>query len=114
MDVADQFHEIRIFFADDRFVSVLEKVTTTFVSFVECNSVSSHEAAHDFTEWGRAGTQEEVKMVWNQGPGVTLRLCFFKDDGQAIEEGVAVLVVSEKFPPFNAPGHDVLEEAGSV
>ena len=41
-------------------------------------------------------------------------LGFFEDDGEPFEEGVAVLVVSEKLPPFNSPGHDVLEEAGSI
>jgi len=53
-------------------------------------------------------------MVWDQGPGVALGLGFFEDDGETFEEGVAVLVVSEKLPPFNSPGHDVLDEAGGV
>jgi len=53
-------------------------------------------------------------MVWDQCPGIALGLGFFEDDGKTIKEGVAVLVVSEKLPPFNAPGHDVLEEAGGV
>ena len=53
-------------------------------------------------------------MIRNQGPGVTLCLGFFEDDGETVKEGVAVLVVSEKLPPFNSPGHDVLEEAGGV
>ena len=56
MDIADQFQEVRIFFADDRFVSVLEKVTTTFVAFVEGDSVTGHETAHDIAEWDRPGT----------------------------------------------------------
>ncbi len=114
MDIADQLQEIRVFFTDDRFISILEKVTTTFVSFVEGDGVSGHETAHDFTEWGRAGTQEEVKMVRDQGPGVTLGLGFLEDNGKTLKEGVAVLVVSEKFPPFNSPSHDVLEKAGGV
>ena len=80
MDVAGQFQEIRVFFADDGFVSVLEKVTTTFVSFVEGDGVSGHETAHDFAEWGRAGSQKDVKMVWDQGPGVALSLCFLQHD----------------------------------
>jgi len=50
------------------------------MAFIEGNGVSSHEAAHDFTEWGRAGTQEEVKMVWDQGPGIALGLGLFEDD----------------------------------
>ena len=53
-------------------------------------------------------------MVWDQGPGIALGLGFLEDICQTFEEGVAVLVVSEKLPPFNSPGHDVLEEAGSV
>ena len=56
MDVADQLQEIRVFFADDRFISILKKVTTAFVSFIEGNGISGHEAAHDFAEWGRAGS----------------------------------------------------------
>jgi len=53
-------------------------------------------------------------MVWDQGPGVALGLGFLEDICQAIEEGVTVLVVSEKFPSFNSPGHDVLKEAWGV
>ena len=53
-------------------------------------------------------------MVWDQGPGVALSLGFFEDICQAVKEGVAVLVVSEKLPSFNSPSHDVLEEAGSI
>ena len=56
MDVADEFQEIRVFFADDGFVAVLEKVAATFVSFVEGDGVSGHETAHDFAEWSRAGS----------------------------------------------------------
>ena len=82
MDVADQFHEIRIFFADDRFVSVLEKVTTTFVAFIKGDGVSSHEPAHDLAERCRACTQEEVEMVRNQGLGIALGLGFFQDNEQ--------------------------------
>ncbi len=53
-------------------------------------------------------------MVRDQGPGVTSGLGFLEDNGKTIKEGVAVLVVSEKLPPFNSPGHDVLEKAGGV
>ena len=53
-------------------------------------------------------------MVRNQGPGVALRLGFFEDDGQALEKGLAVFVISEKLPPFNSSGHDMLEETGGV
>ena len=44
------------------------------MTFVEGNSVPGHEAAHDFAEWGRAGTYEKVTMVRDQGPGIALGL----------------------------------------
>ena len=50
VDIADKFQEIRIFFADDRFVSVLEKMATSSMALVEGNGVSGHEAAHDIAE----------------------------------------------------------------
>ena len=48
-------------------------------------------------------------MIRNQGPGIALGLGLFQDDGQAIEEGVAVLVIAEEFASFYSPGHDVLQ-----
>ena len=53
-------------------------------------------------------------MIRDQGPSIALGLGLFQDDCQAIEEGVAVFVISEKLPPFNSPSHYMLEEAGSV
>jgi len=43
-----------------------------------------------------------------------LCLGLFQDDGQPLQEGPAVFVVSEKLPPFNSAVHDVFEDAGSV
>ena len=53
-------------------------------------------------------------MVWNQGPGITLGLGFLKNVCKTLQEGGVVLVVSEKFPSFNSPGHYMLQEAGSI
>ncbi|MDZ7696745.1 MAG: hypothetical protein U5R49_07425 [Deltaproteobacteria bacterium] len=53
-------------------------------------------------------------MVRNQGPGVTLGLGLFQNDGEAVEEGPAVLVIEEKLAAFDASGHDMLEKARSV
>ena len=53
-------------------------------------------------------------MVWDQGPGVALGLGFFQDICQAIEEGVAVLVIPKDFPAFDPPGHYMLQDTGSV
>ena len=114
VDVAHQLQKIRIFFADHGFVSVLKKVAAALVSFVKGNGIPGHEAAHDFAERGGTCAQKEMKMVWNQSPGVALCFGFLENDAQAFEEGLAVLVISKDFSFFYPSGHHVLEEAGSV
>lgn len=84
------------------------------MSFVEGDGISGHQPSHDLAERGLAYSQEEMEMVWDQGPSVALGLGFFENDGQAIEEGLAVFVVAEELSSFNSPGHNVLEEAWSV
>jgi hypothetical protein len=65
MDVTNKLQEVRIFFAYDGFVSVLEKVTAPFMAFVEGERIACHKAAHDFAQRCLAGSQKEVKMVWD-------------------------------------------------
>ena len=84
------------------------------MSFIKGDGIAGHQFAHDLAEGCRAGAQEKVKMIWDQGPGIALGLGFFQDICQAIEERVAVLVISEEVSSFYAPGHDVLEEAGGL
>jgi len=114
MDVANQFKEVRVFFTDDGFISVLEEMACTFVSFVESYRVTGHEAAHYFAEWCRTCSQKEVKMVRDQGPSIALGLGFLKDAGESFQERLAVFVIEEDLSSFYSPGHDVLEKAGSV
>ena len=75
------------------------------MTFVEGNGIPCHEAAHDFAEWGRAGTYEKVTMVRDQRPCITLGLCLFQDNSQTIQEGFSVLIVPEDFTAFDAAGH---------
>ena len=82
--------------------------------FVEGDGITGHETAHYFAEWGGACSQDEVKMVWNQGPGVALPLGFFEDAGKPFQERLAVVVIEEDLSSFYSPGHNVLEEAGGV
>jgi len=47
-------------------------------------------------------------MVRDQGPGIALGLGFFEDDGQAVEQGLAVFIVAEELSSFDSPGHYML------
>ena len=84
------------------------------MSFVESYRVTGHKPAHYVAEWCWACAQKEVKVVRDQGPGVTLRLGFFEDAGEPFQERLAVLVIEEDLSSFYSPGHDVLKEAGGI
>ena len=94
--------------------SILKEVTRVFVSFVEGDGMPGHEAAHDFAEWGRAGSQQNVKMVWDQGPGVTLGLGFFENVCKTFQEESSILIIRKDFSAFDPPAHYMLEKAGGV
>lgn len=53
MDIAYELQKIRVLFADDGFVAVLEKVAASFISFVEGDGISGHETTHDLAERDR-------------------------------------------------------------
>ena len=42
MDIADKFQEIRIFFADDGFIPVLEEMAAPFMPLIEGDSMAGH------------------------------------------------------------------------
>jgi len=47
MNISDQFQQIGIFLAQDRFISVLKKVTAAAVSLVEIPGVSGQQSPHN-------------------------------------------------------------------
>jgi len=83
-------------------------MTATFVAFIKGHGISGHETAHDFAQGCSTGSQEEMKMIWDQRPGVALGLRLFQNNGQTIQKGFSVLIVSEDFTSFDAAGHHVL------
>jgi len=46
MDVTDEFQQIWVFLADDGLIAVLEEVSTSPVTYVECYCISGHKSAH--------------------------------------------------------------------
>ncbi len=50
MDIPNEFQEVRVFFADDGSVPILEEVGTSFMAFVEGDDLISHEATHDLED----------------------------------------------------------------
>ena len=47
VDITDQLKQIRLFLADEGFVTVLEQVPGAFVTEIEVNSIASEKSAHE-------------------------------------------------------------------
>ena len=86
MDVTNQFQQIWVFLADDGLIAVLEEVSTSPVTYIECYCISGHESAHDLAERCRTGTQQDMKVIWDQRPRVTLGLCFLEDQSESFQK----------------------------
>ena len=114
MNIPGQLQQIIFLFADNRLITILEKMTTSSMTNVECYCISGHKSAHHCTKRRSTSTQQNMEVVRNQDPRVALSLGFLKDDGQTFKKGSAILIVPKDFSAFNSPGHDVLEEAGGV
>jgi len=84
------------------------------VAFIEGDGIAGHETAHDFAEWSSSCSYEKVKMVWDQGPGITLGLGLFENVYKPFEEGLSVLIIPEDFSSFDPPGHHMLQDTGSI
>jgi hypothetical protein len=114
MDITDQLQEIGLVFTDDRFIAILKEMPISLVAAVEGDGITGHETPHEMTQMNVSASEQKMKMVWKQGPCITMdssRIQYVLKAGQEI---LIVLVVPEDPAPLNSPGHDVLEKAGGI
>jgi hypothetical protein len=69
VDIAHQFLEIEIFLTQNRFVSILKKLTVPPVFLIEPTRVASQKAAHEHGYRNRSGSEQEMGVVFKKRPG---------------------------------------------
>ena len=114
MYVTNEFQKVWIFFTDNRFITILEKMPASPMTNVECYCISGHKAAHHGTKRRSTSTQQNMEVVRDQGPRITLGLGLLKDDGEAFKKGSAIFIVPKDFTTFDPPCHHVLKDTGSI
>ena len=108
MDVSDQLQQIRVFFPDDGFIAILKQVPHPFMPVIEGHGISGHEPPHDGAQRCLSGPYQQVEMIGNQGPRVTLGLGFLQDLSKSCQENFSVVVIPENLAALNPSGHDML------
>jgi len=78
MDVPHQFQKVGFLLADNGLVAVLKQVAGALVSEVEIDRIPSEQSAHEQAQLCFHGLNQQVKMVWDQGPGEALGAGLFK------------------------------------
>jgi hypothetical protein len=63
MDIPNQFHKIRIFLAEYRFVPILEKFPVAPVAAVKGDSITREKSTHDSGYGMIAGLQKKMKVL---------------------------------------------------
>jgi hypothetical protein len=76
--------------------------------------MAGQQPPHKGGDRGRAGSQQQMKMVGNQRPRVTEGCGTVNEGAHTFQEIVPVLIAPEYFPAFDAPHDYMVEGAGSV
>jgi hypothetical protein len=84
------------------------------VGSVKPQSITGQETAHDGRDGSEAGSEQEVKVPWNQSPSIARGLGILEYVAQAIKEVLPVGIRIEHFSLFNPPAHDVMKRARGV
>jgi hypothetical protein len=63
MNVADQFLEIELFLAHDRFEAILEKLTVTVVAPVKTDDIAGQQPAHQSGQRSITGPEKKMSVI---------------------------------------------------
>jgi hypothetical protein len=114
MDVPDKFLEVRILLADNRFVAVLEQMSTPSVPMVEHHRIPREEAAYECGETSQAAPHEEVRVVGEERPGVNRGGSRPGHVAKAADEFGPILVIPDNRTAVEAAHDHVVQCPGNV
>jgi len=114
VNIADQFPEIKVFLANDRFKPILKKGAVARVTAIESDHISGQQSCHDLGKACGSRANQEVGVVGQKCPGITRGLCGWKQICNTIEQIVSVLIVPEYIPALYSTNDDVVQHTRSV
>ena len=114
MDVTNQFAEINVFLADDEFIAVLKKLPVPLVPSIEIDHIPCQKSSHQGRQPCTPRSEQKMSMGGEKGPSVADGICSGQQIGETIHHVIAVSIVSEYLPAFNAANHYVVDYAGGI
>jgi hypothetical protein len=114
MNIADKFEQITLFLAKNRFITVLEKVAAPLMPAVKADCVPGENFPHQITERFAPGTDQEMKVVGEKGPGQALTTGLEQSLFEAAEKIVTVPFTEKNLLAIMAADDDVVDSAREV
>jgi hypothetical protein len=114
VQVTDKLEEVRLFLYGHRFVPVLEEVPDAFVAPVKGAGIPSEEAPHGSAERPGPRPDEEMGVVWQEGPSVDGESLGLRERREARDEVGPIPVVAEDRAALQAADHDVMKDAWRI
>jgi hypothetical protein len=108
MNVTDQVQQVRVLFAQDGFVAVLEKMAAAMVAQVIHDSVPCQKPPHNRRQRRCACSEEKMKVVGNQCPGIASCLAPVQYRPQPLKELVSILIAEKDLLPSNSTPDDMM------
>jgi hypothetical protein len=72
------------------------------------NSIARHQATHDSGHRRRAGLEQQMKMIRDQGPGKTTGFSFYQNFAKPMDKIVAILIVAKYDSALNSPRDNMM------
>jgi len=108
MNIPHQFTQVSILLAQDRLVSILEKVAASVMPSVKMAGVAGKQPSHHCGQRNFTASQEKMCMILKKRPGIAACLRLRKKGRQTIEKIRAIFVVPEYLSAFDSPDHEVM------
>ena len=89
-------------------------MTTALMPFIVGNGIACQQTTHKGGKGNPARAQQQMKMVGNQSPGVTGRICFRQQGMKPLQKVPAIVIITKYFVPFDASDNDVMNKVGNI
>lgn len=83
MNITNQFQEVGVLLAKNRFISVLKKGTMSPISEIESDSIPCKKSSHHGCHRHCTSSHQEMNMVGHQRPGIAGGACLNENISKA-------------------------------
>jgi hypothetical protein len=114
MNIAGQLQKIRIIFAHNRFIPVLEKMSLSFMHPVIIPHVPGKNFLHPHRQKLTSRPYQKVKVIGHERPGVNPEPSLFSLTRYPEKETIPVFVILKEFGSCDPQAHNVMEHSWSI